>query len=494
MTIKDHLKAIFYPKDELDLTTGGIAYPLIYLSVPIIITNLLHVAYNLADTFWLGQHSTTALAAISFAFPMVFFLIALGLGVSIAGSVLVAQYIGAGEKNEAEYAASQTVALSVIFSIFLGGFAYVFVGEVVNLLGASESVAPLVNAYMEVYSIGLFAVFGFFVFVSLMRGYGDTVTPMLVMFGSVTINIVLDPFLIFGFQDNPLFGFLGARHIESWLFDATGYTGNGIEGAAIATVFSRSLAFVIGLWIMIYGSRGVKIHIKQMAPDLAYTRRIVHLGAPASVEGTGRALSVNLLLVIIALFPETVIAAFGIGTRIFSMIFLPAVALSQGIETMTGQNIGADKFDRAERTNHFGAKMILIVLSLFGIFVILGAEQIASAFTTDPVVVTEAAMFLRMTALSFGFIGVLRAYSGGFRGAGKTMIAAIMGIATFGVIRFPLAWFGAAFYGSNGIWAAFAVSNVIGGIVGYLWFCRGSWREERITGRHGSAVEIPDLD
>ncbi|ELY49551.1 MATE family efflux transporter, partial [Natronorubrum bangense] len=303
----------------------------------------------------------------------------------------------------------------------------------------------------------------------------DTVTPMVVMFGSVVLNIVLDPFLIFGFENNPLFGYLGLNALEADLYALTGYTGAGIEGAAIATVVSRALAFAVGLAILFRGTHGVQISIEQMRPDLEYARRLVDIGTPASVEGTARALSINLLLVIIAIFPETVVAAFGIGTRVFSVIFLPAIAFSQGIETMTGQNIGAGNRDRAERTNHFGAKVLLVTLTGLGILVFLAAAPIVSIFTTDPAVVDEGALFLRYTALTFGFMGVMRAYSGGFRGAGKTLIAAAISILTLGVLRFPLAWVGAEYLGSNGVWLAFAVSTVIGGAIAYVWFTWVDW-------------------
>jgi len=118
--LAERLGGLFKGKEELDLTSGPIGKPLLFLSFPIVITNLLQVAYNLADTFWLGQYSTTALAAISFAFPMIFLLISLGMGLSVAGSVLVAQHTGAEEHAEAEYAASQTLTFAVAGSLLLG--------------------------------------------------------------------------------------------------------------------------------------------------------------------------------------------------------------------------------------------------------------------------------------------------------------------------------------------------------------------------------------
>ncbi|MFB6197857.1 MAG: MATE family efflux transporter, partial [Halobacteriaceae archaeon] len=186
----------FKGPEELELTEGGIIKPLFFLSLPIVMTNLMQTAYNLADTYWLGQYSTEALAAISFGFPMVFLLISLGMGLSVAGSVLVAQHTGADETEEAEYAASQTVTFAFIASALLGLIGYPFVRPFLSFLGASPAVLPGATAYMQVIALGLPFMFGFFVFISLMRGAGDTLTPMLVMFGTVVVNIVLDPFLI----------------------------------------------------------------------------------------------------------------------------------------------------------------------------------------------------------------------------------------------------------------------------------------------------------
>ncbi|EMA17764.1 MULTISPECIES: MATE family efflux transporter [Haloarcula] len=471
MGIRSRVSALFKGPEEFDLTSGGIGKPLFFLSMPIVITNLFQTAYNLADTFWLGQYSTDALAAISFAFPMVFLLISLGMGISVAGSVLVAQFTGAGEERDAEYAASQTVTFAVIVSFVLGIAGYFGVDTFLSLMGASEDVLPMATSYMEVISLGLLFMFGFFVFVALMRGYGDTITPMLVMFGSVVLNIIIDPFLIFGWtvvENAPLVGTISFPEL-------------GIEGAAIATVFSRALALVVGLAIMFRGNRGVQIHLRDMAPDLSYLRRLVRIGLPASVEGTGRALSMNLLLVIVAMFPDTVVAAYGIGTRVFSVVFLPAIAVARGVETMTGQNMGADKPDRAAKAAGLAATVLFGVLTLAGVLVWFIAAPIADLFTTDPEVVEITTQFLRYVALSFGFIGIMRAYTGSFRGAGKTLTAAAISVLMLGIIRFPIAWFAAGPMGESGIWLSFAVSNVAGALIAYGWYRRGTWRDSNLT-------------
>ena len=473
VSLRSRLSGLFKSQSELDLTDGSIPKSLFFLSLPIVVTNLLQVGYNLADTFWLGRYSTEALAAISLGFPLVYLFISLGLGLTVAGSVLVAQHTGAEEADAAEYAASQTVSLTLLAGLGLGALGFAFVAELLQVFSADPVVLGLATDYMEIISLGLPFLFGFTVFIALMRGAGDTVTPMLVMLGTVLLNVVIDPLLIFGVGPLPELG---------------------VEGAAVATVFSRGSAMVVGLWLMLRGTRGIRIDPGRMVPDLEFTRRILRIGVPASVENTGRALSVNAVLLIVTLFSTPVVAAFGVGIRVFSMIFMPAIAIDRGVETMTGQNIGAGREDRVVATNRFAARASFLILSALGVLTFVFAPDIIRVFDDSPAVVAEGASFLRWIAPTFGFVGVLRAYSGGFRGAGRTLTAAAIAVLLFGFIRLPIAYVASQgvvpvdlwFFGSpdpTGIWFAFAVSGIVAAVVAAGWFELGKWRGMDITGK-----------
>jgi putative MATE family efflux protein len=481
--LRDRLGGLFKSQSELDLTHGSIPKSLFFLSFPIVITNLLQVGYNLADTFWLGRYSTEALAAISLGFPLVYLFISLGLGLTVAGSVLVAQHTGADQSEQAEYAASQTVSFTLIAGVLLGAIGFTFVAELLQVFGAEPAVLTLATDYMEVISLGLPFLFGFTVFIALMRGAGDTVTPMLVMLGTVVLNVAIDPLLIFGVGPLPELG---------------------VEGAAIATVFSRGSAMIVGLWVMVRGTRGIQIHPRQMVPDLDYSRKLLRIGVPASVENTGRAISVNAVLVIVTLFATPVVAAFGVGIRVFSMIFMPAIAIDRGVETMTGQNIGAGREDRVVATNRFAAKVSFLLLSVLGVLTFVFAPEIIRLFDDSPAVVSEGATFLRWIAPTFGFVGILRAYSGGFRGAGKTLTAAAIAVLLFGFIRLPIAYVASQgvlpvefwiFGGKTpvGIWFAFAVSGIIAATVAAGWFEIGKWRGADLT-RDGDDLPADSAD
>ncbi|MFB6167146.1 MAG: MATE family efflux transporter, partial [Candidatus Nanohaloarchaea archaeon] len=414
------------------------------------------------DAFWLGKLSKEALAAVTFAFPVVFFLISLGMGLAVAGTILVAQNEGRGRRDRVDFAASQTVTFSVLASLVIGTLGYAASGTIMRLMGAAPDVHPLATGYLQIVSTGIFFIFGFAVFISLLRGYGDTVTPMLLMFGSVALNIALDPFIIFGWSAFPALG---------------------VQGAAIATVFSRGVAALAGLAILLSGWKGIQISLREMVPDPAFLRRMLKLGVPASVEGTGRSLSVNLIVAIVGTFSTAVVSGYGVGIRVFSLIFLPAMAVGKGVETMTGQNVGVERFERVEEANGLAARTMFILQSIIGVLVFLFPGPVVAAFSAEPGVVAAGSEFLRYVALTFGFIGVLRAYTGGLRGAGRTVAAAAISVATLGLIRLPLAYFGSTLYGPTGVWIAFPFSNVAGAVLAYLWFRRGTWRKSVVEER-----------
>ncbi|MCJ7428929.1 MAG: MATE family efflux transporter [Candidatus Nanohaloarchaeota archaeon QJJ-5] len=458
---------LFKSRDELNLLDGPIGRNLFFLSLPIVITNLLRTAYNLADTFWLGRVGEDALAAITFAFPIVFLLISAGIGLAVAGSVLVAQHEGKGHKKGAEYAASQTVGFGLIVSLVLGILGYFVVGDIVSLLGARPAVAAMATSYLQVVSLGLVFMFGFSIFIALMRGYGDTVTPMLLMLVTVIFNIILDPFFIFGW----------------WIFPEL-----GITGAAIATIACRAFATIAGLIILVTDLRGVKIHFHHVMPEFDFVKKILRIGVPASVESMGTALSVNIMVAIVGLFANSVVAGFGIGIRIFSVVFLPADAMSRGVEAMTGQNIGAKNFGRARTINIVAAKYTFLILLGIGAICFIWAEQIIGVFSTNPSVIQPGAQFLRFVAPTFGFLAIIRAFMGGFRGVGKTIYAAAISIAFVGVFRIPIAYIGAIDYGPVGVWISFPVSIILGAIMATVLFYWDNWDATLVDEEDSTAV------
>jgi putative MATE family efflux protein len=436
------------------------------LAWPIVVTELLQVAYNVADTLWLGRLSADAVAAISLAFPLIFLLLSIGGGFTVAGSTLVAQYTGADSERSAGKVAGQTLAFVTIVATVLGVAGYVTTDAMLGLLPSQADTAaqviPLASAYMEVFFLGVPFLFGFFVFSALMRGYGNTKTPMRIMAISVVLNVVLDPILIFGWFGAPALG---------------------VEGAALATIISRGVATVLGIYVLYATGVGPTVRLSHFVPDLSYVREIVRVGVPAALEQSTAALAFIFLTAIVVQFAPPVVAAYGLGNRLVSLVFLPAMGLGRATNTMVGQNLGAGKPDRAEAAVWLAAKVAAGVLFVAGVFAALFPEPIVSVFMTTG---TEAAAqtivygseYLRIRAIEFAFIGILQVVLGAYRGAGNTKLALGFSLLSLWVGRvipvyyltFELGW------GPAGIWWGMALGNMVGSIAAVAWFTRGTWK------------------
>ena len=259
--------------------------------------------------------------------------------------------------------------------------------------------------------LGMYLMFGFFMFQALLRGYGDTVTPMYLMAFGVAFNTVLDPFLIYGFTDNALFALLGLGGLERALFGLTGFTGFGVQGAALASLVARGIGAVVGLALLFSGRVGIEISPSDLYPDLDTFRQIVRIGAPSSAEQSMGALGVTVLTALIAIAGPDAVAAFGIGNRLNSLVFLPAIGLTQGTATAVGQNLGAAKIERAERSVVLSSEVIAVALVVLSVLAFLFAQPVVAIFVSGPqaeAVIEIGASYLRIIGPSFLFLGVPR--------------------------------------------------------------------------------------
>ncbi len=452
-------KKVSLDSGRVNLTEGPIMPALLTLAWPVVMSNLLQTGYNLADTYWVGRLGAGAVAAISLSFPIVFLFISLGGGLTVAGTALVAQNVGAGRDDRADYVAAQTFTFVGIAAVVLAALGFFLAEPVLALLGPEPDVFPYAVAYLKTWFIGIPFIFGFFVFQALVRGSGDTINPMKLMVGSTILNIVLDPFLIFG-----------------WGF----FPELGVQGAAVATVLSRGLAAGIGVRMLFRGDLDLRIRAADLKPDLETIRRIVIIGTPAAAEQSTRALGMTVMTATVAVFGTPVLAAYGIGNRISSVVFQPSMGFAQATTAMVGQNLGARREDRAERTAWLSAGIMFSVLSGLAVVAFVGSGGIASTFLTDRDVValSHAADYIRLIALSFGFLGVMNVLNGAFRGAGRTATSMVFSILSMFVLRVPLAY-GLSHHtalGPAGIWWGVALSNVIGAVLVGLWFSRGTWK------------------
>lgn len=455
-------------KQQKKLTEGSILNSLVRLALPIILANVLHTTYQLIDTFWLGRLSANAVAAVSISFPILFLVLSLAGGLTLGGSVIVAQYFGAENKKKVNYSSSQTVFVIFILSIFLALIAYALAEPMMVLIGAEPPILQDAVDYFQVSSFGFIFLFMFFVFQSLMRGIGDVMLPMYIVLITVLLNLVLDPLFIFGYESIP---------------------GFGVKGAAYASIITQAISAAIGLGILFKGKRGIKIRLAQMRWDWKWTKRLFRIGIPTSLDQSARAAAMTLIIVLVTGFGSEVVAAYGIGVRILSLIVIPALGFAMATTTLVGQNIGARQLKRAEKVGDLSAKIAMIGLTSIGMLLFLFAEPVTAFFVpNDPQVIKDGALFIKVMAPSFGILGVQQVLNGVFNGAGFTQASLLISIFNLWIIRFPLAFLLSqnTDLAEVGLWWAFPISNLLGGTVAFIYYKMGYWKVRTIRTRHRS--------
>jgi putative MATE family efflux protein len=445
------------------LLEGPILASLVTLAVPIVFANVLQAGYQIIDAFWVGRLGGDAVAAVSVSFPVMFLSIALGAGLAIAGSTLIAQYGGARNEKMVNHVAAQTLLMIILVSVVLGGIGYAIAPALLNLMGVEPQVHALALGFMRVSFIGLVFNFTFFMFQSIMRGIGETTLPLYIVGGTVLLNFVLDPLLIFGWGPVPALG---------------------VMGAALATLATQMIAAVTGLVVLFSGKYGIHLAWKDFAPDLGYIKRAFFLGFPASIEMSARALGLTVMTFLIASFGTLAVASYGAASNILQLVMIPAMGVSMAVSTLVGQNIGAGNIERAARIGKLGAWLGFSILTAAGALVFAAAPFIIGFFVPgDAEVIAGGTVFLRIMALFWGFLGVQLALTGVLRASGSMVMTMVLTLVSQWVIQFPLAYVLSKHtaLGIEGIWWAFPITNVVIALITLGVYAKGDWKKKRLT-------------
>jgi len=453
-----------------DMTKGAMASHILAVAWPVMISFLLQTFYNLVDAFWLGKLGKTALAAPTITMNVFFVGMSLAMGLSLAGTTLVSQYRGAGRTEDMGRAGGQTLLLLGGVGTSFAVVGLIFSSPILRLLQTPPDAFPETLAYMRWILAGVPLMFAFFVYQGIHTGVGDTVGPLQVNLVSVALNVVLDPILIFGLGPVPPMG---------------------VVGAALATVFSRSVASGIGIYRLFRGDRGFCLQLSDLRLDRPLMGRILRVGIPTSLGQSGTALGFTLLMGIVNTFGSAVTAAFGVGHRIIMMAMVPVFGLSQANATAVGQNLGADRPDRAARSVRTACIMVAIILFPITTLMFFFGDAISRIFINDPEVVQYGRDLFRITSYSvftFGFVMVLL---GTFQGSGHTVPVMVLNMSRLWGVRIPAAYLLAIVLGlgPSGLWWAMFLSNTLTAVAGFVWFSAGTWKRKVIDEEPGPRPE-----
>lgn len=442
------------------LEHSSLTRQLMRISIPIMASNLLQTMYNMVDTFFLGKLGKEAISAPSITMNISNFIIVFGTAFSIAGTTMISQAYGADRKNRSrlDFLASQVFLVNLLMSILVMLFGVLLTRPLLVLMQVPSGLTfDYTLQYMTITFFTMPLLFGDFVLRTTLQGIGDSMTPLYVQMISVFINILIDPIFIFGWGPIPAFE---------------------VAGAAWATLIARTVSCTVSMVILFGGFKGIQARIGLMKPEQKTWLLLARIGFPSSIGQSVSSLGFAVVQGVVNSFGPAVIAAFGIGNRIQSLFHMPARGISQGVAILVGKELGARNRKGAESVAWRGMAISGIFISIGMALVLLFGKYVIIFFVDDPEVVFHGVQMFWYTAPSVVCFAFYMVVLGAFQGGGKTRPVMTMNIVRLWGLRVPLSYllplaFG---LGSQGIWLAMLLSNLVVATWSVWLFSRGSWR------------------
>lgn len=440
-----------------DLTKGSEIKQIIYFSIPMLIGNLLQTLYNTVDSIWVGKGvGASGLAAVTVSFPILFMLISLIMGITMGSSIIISQYFGAKDMDNVKKSINTTLHFLFISSIVITILGVITSKPILILINTPKEILAEANKYLIVMFLGMVFMFGYNGITAILRGMGDSKTPLYFLVIASVINIILDPIFIFIFK-------------------------LGVVGAAVATVIAQAVSFIFSVYYLNKKHEFFKIKISDIKSDKELLKKTVKIGIPMGIQQTMVSMAMVFLNSIINNFGVDAMAAYGAAGRIDSFMSMPIMSLSAAISAFTGQNLGANKKDRV--TKGFRATLIFaILLSMFiATLAIIFAKPLIGIFNSKAEVVAYGVDYLKIVGMFYFTFAFMFIVSGVIRGAGDTMVPMLTTLIGLWVIRVPLAKYLSGVIGITGVWWSIGLGWVAGSTLNYIYYKTGRWEKKVVV-------------
>jgi putative MATE family efflux protein len=432
------------------LTTGPLRPMILRLAIPAVAMMACHFTFGLIDAMWVGRLiGPAALAAVSTAGFSTWILLSLGEMVEVGLIAVAARRHGEGFPDRAARVAAAAVLYALAAGVVVSGTGLAVADAMFRFMNVPQEVAALGHEYLSTWLLGGPLVFGFFAIEATFRAAGDTRTPMRLLVTSVLLSLTLDPLLIAGIGPFPRLG---------------------VEGAALASVMVRGGGFLIGVVIAL--RRGL---LPLRAPDWRSIPTLLRIGAPMSLAGVLLSFIYIWLTRFTAQFGTPALAALGVGHKVEGLGFIAISGLGLSAAALVGQNLGAGQEERARQGVRLTILYCLVVTVPTALAFVLIPERLVAMFTTDPGVIEDGSLYLRIIA--FAQIGQTFeiVFEGALAGAGYTFWPMLIGT-VFTALRIPLAAWWSRPLGLFGIWLALSLTAISRGIANTYFWLRGTWR------------------
>jgi putative MATE family efflux protein len=441
-----------------DLTSGAVWKVMLAFACPLLAGNLLQQLYTLTDSVIVGHFlGKEALAAVSASFFIYYFIISLVIGVGSGITVVVSQYYGARRFAEVQRAFSSFFIFMPAAGIVLSCVGMAFAGDFFRLTNTPAEVVPYAVGYFRIYVGGTCVFVTFNSMISILRGIGDSMRPMLFILVAALLNVALDLLFIVAF-------------------------GWGVEGAAYATIVAQGCGMTVALAYVHRRHPLLSLKRKDMQFDARLFVQGLRIGLPTSAQQCAIAVGLMALLVVVNDFETDTLTAYGAAGKIDTLITQVTLAFSGAMAAFCGQNTGARRYDRLRTGVRFALGLNFAFGALmFGVIWLWG-KDLMRMFTTDASVIDIGNEYLLITGSFFAVHGMLNILTGALRGAGDTVFAMITSIVTFWAARIPLAYFLSGAWGRSGIWWAINISIGIGFAATWIYYRTGRWKKRGVVG------------
>ncbi|NOX69940.1 MAG: MATE family efflux transporter [Gammaproteobacteria bacterium] len=438
------------------LTTGPVGRQMVSMTAPVLFGIFTMMLQGFVDAYFIGRVGDDALAALGFAFPVLMIVSSVAIGLGAGTSSVVARAIGADDHNRARRLSTDSLILSFLITVVVCVIGFLTIGPLFRLLGAPESMLPLIAGYMRILYVGVpFVVVGM-VGMSSMRATGDTRLPSMLMVIAAIFNVILDPILIFGLGPAPEMG---------------------LNGAAMAALISRAGIFIGMLYFLRVRLDMLSFYRAKLADVRSSWADILHVGIPAAGTNAIIPIATAVITAMLARYGPDAVAGFGVASRVEALMLVMFYALSATIGPFVGQNLSAGRADRIFRALRMSTIFCLSAGLVIAIFLAAMSSILPALFSDNPAVTDVATLFLLIAPISYGTYGMVMVMNASFNGMGKPMPAVFISVARMVVIYVPLAFLLNRQFGIAGIFAAYALTNVVSGILAYGW-AHASVREQ----------------
>ncbi len=435
-------------QNKAKLIEGPIGITLLKLAVPMVFGLISVMLFNLVDTWFVGKLGTTELAAISFTFPITYIMFSVMMGFSIGTSAMLAKAIGAGDHDKAQKITIHSLSLSSLVILLLALLGYLTIDDLFLSLGASADTLPFIRDYMQIWYAGIILLNIPIVGNGAMRATGDTISPSIVMLSSTILNMILDPIFIFGYGPiSPL----------------------GVKGAAIATVISWLLCVFVALNFLHFKHKMIMFRNIHKDFMMECWRKLLWLSIPASSLNLVIAVSMAIVTAFFAQIGPAAVAAYGVAGRIESLAFVFLMALSASLGPFVGQNWGAGKLERVQRSQTIALQFSLIYGFGIALLLFILAEDIASFFTADDKVALVLVAFLQIVPISYALEGATMMSYSALNAVHKPVPAAVLNCLQFLGLYVPFVYLGAHFHGVQGAIFGMCLANLLAGSLLYIF-------------------------